>query len=825
MAPLIAGLLGAALAAPQLTVLAPRGDPEAGEEVPVWVAISEEGRALAGRSPSVEVDVGALYADGETSPGLWQFRYRAPETPQPFSITAELEGVSARASLRVLPAASDTLNAPALVQGSTGQPVSLTVRGRRDLAPEDLIVSSAEGRASAVSRDREGLRITWTPGEDPFPRAVPLGVRDQTRREEPPEWVVIQLRGHARVPVQTEPGSAVTLKVSGRSYGPVIAGPDGVANASIDVRPGEETAEVYVKDQAGNTTRSTLALGGAPTPSLALLSEPTLTQGDPAPIYVKALDPEGRPWKGAAPRCTSSVGAPRLEAGATGEWSLRLPALPDAAFFDVRVECSVDEKARANVVLPVERAQPSRIVLRTWPDELSADSPVAAVLVTLENRLGERVPGDRLELSAERGHLSVEAGMEAGALRASYDGAGALSAGEDLLRASWRLPPGSGPVVDIRLSAPQVPAGGGAVRVAGRALDARGLPLAEVDLTLSAGGTTVIVRTGADGWGRANLDVPGDRATVLEAHAGDLSRAAVMFTDRALGRSSELPDLFAERIVSIREGRVREVFISADPPAISVSDAALARITVRLLDRGGNPISQITPHLVASQGALSAPEVQADGSFVATYTPPPGLLFGDVQISATGAEGTPGEFRGSTTLSLLPRRVERAPGLNAGLLVGGAGQPTAWLDLEFDQRLPWTDLPLFARLSVATYGLSATGEDDITGASLDMALRLFPVSLGVVARAEGRRRATWIGMAALAAPYQLEVRLNTDTLVQGPGLTPPGVAGIAGASLRVRTGEVQLQAQYLGLTMGDSDVGWRGGVGGLVATVGYKLIY
>ena len=89
MAPLIAGLLGAALAAPQLTVLAPRGDPEAGEEVPVWVAVSEEGRALAGHSPSVEVNVGALYADGETSPGLWQFRYRAPETPQPFSITAE----------------------------------------------------------------------------------------------------------------------------------------------------------------------------------------------------------------------------------------------------------------------------------------------------------------------------------------------------------------------------------------------------------------------------------------------------------------------------------------------------------------------------------------------------------------------------------------------------------------------------------------------------------------------------------------------------------------------------------------------------------------
>lgn len=822
-------LLGVALAQqPQVQIVAPRGEPLPGAVAPVWVVLSEDGLPSEGAAPQVSVSAGALLRPpAELSPGVWEVLYQAPAegSHASFAVGPEQGRVFVRVALAEPP--EPALGLPAQVQGVVGQPVAIEVRSRVPLVPDQLQVATLEGQVSAVTPAPGGLALTWSPGADPFPRAVPLAVRDRRNPAETPAWTVIQLRGRARVPIQTEPGSRVTLRVGGRTYGPFAAASDGLATASIEVRPGEDLAEVLVEDSAGNVQKSSLALGGAAAPSLVAIAEERLVAGQrPPPLHLKAVDADGRPWRGPAPTCDSSLGQPGpLVSTGPGTWRTSLPALPEDAFFDVRVECALQDQARVSARIPVESATPSRLSIRAWPEDLSGDSPVAQVLVALENQIGERVAGEGLSLTADRGRVTVEEGGAPGSLRATYDGAAAVATGEDTLRARWTKQTGSGGPWDIALAAPPLDESAPTLTLRAAALDRGGLPLPGVDLTLSVDQAEVVARTDARGWASAELPRPTRLPAVLEARVGSLVRRAVLFRGAGVTPDPRALDLVAERTIKIEAGRVREVFLSADPPALEAGTGARAVVVVRLLDRSGHPVTDLPPHLEVSSGAISEPKARQDGSFEAVYTPPAGLPYGQVSVTASGAAGTPGEFRGTTTIELLPRRITRAPGLELGVLLGGGGNLSPWLSFEFDQRLAWTRLPLFARFSLGTYADHATGTDEVTGADLRMDLRLFPLSAGVLARAEGRRRATWLGVALVTAPYQLEMRLDDQLVVQGPGLTPPGFSLFTGLSWRVRLGEVELAARYLALSTGPTEVGWQGSVGGVATTLGYKLLY
>lgn len=829
MGPLSALLaLPLALAAePRVELLAPRGEPLPGAEVPLWIVTSEGGSPLSGAVIQISADAGALVAqDGEIAPGIWQVRYRAPLAGEQVRFALAAGEARGAAQLRLAAPPMPSLSLPAVVFGTVGQALSVDVEGADPPPASQLGVVASEGRVEGVL-DAEGrLRLTWSPGADPFPRAVLLGVRDLRRPGDPPAWTVIQLKGRARVPISTEPGSKVSLRVGGRSYGPFLAGEDGVAAAAIEVRPGEDQAEVLIEDAAGNTQKSTLSLGGAASPTLVVSADPTLAPGEVAPpIYVRAVDAQGAPWRGPEPVCTSSAGplSAALPTGA-GSWRLALPPLPADAFFDVRVECTLRDQARASARIPVDNALPARLVLRTWPDELSGDNPVAQVLVSLENGLGERVAGEGIRLAATHGTVEVEETPGQGSLRGLYDGSGAVAQGADTLRATWERPPGQGLPWDLHISA-VAPAPGAPLTVAARALDRRGLPLEGLELEIAVGAARLAGRTDARGWARVELPAPAVWPATLEAGHGALRRRAVLFAGGAVGADPGAPDLVAERALPIRAGRVREVFLAAEPPVLGAGGGETALVVVRLLDRAGQAVTDLVPQLEASAGTLSAPKPRPDGSFEAVFTPPANLPFGVVSVTASGAVGTPAEFRGSTTLEIVPREVTRAPGLELGVLAGAGGQLSSWLSLEFDQRLSGARWPLFARFALGTYAEHAVATDAITGADLDLDLRLFPLSLSLLTRTDGRRGAAWVGAGPVIAPYQLEMRLDDALIVQGPGFAQPGFSIVAGRSWRMRAGEIQTNVRFLALFTGETDVGWQGSVGGVVGTVGYRLLY
>ena len=127
---------------------------------------------------------------------------------------------------------------------------------------------------------------------------------------------------------------------------------------------------------------------------------------------------------------------------------------------------------------------------------------------------------------------------------------------------------------------------------------------------------------------------------------------------------------------------MRAVFLSTEPRTVQAIPGETARVTVRLVDAEGVPVVDEDIDLVASEGVVTRPRRKADGSYEATWAPPPTLAYGTVRITATSRKGTFAAT--STELELVPRVVRRSPGVTAGWKVrrlpsaGRLKRPTSW---------------------------------------------------------------------------------------------------------------------------------------------------
>lgn len=814
---------------PKVTLFAPEGPPAHGDAVALWAALSVGGRPAEGPAPVVEAGAGTILEGAvPVSPGVWELRYLAPDSGEADRLTVLVGASITEEVLSLRPRRAPTLLTAPSVIGQVGQPTPLVflVSGPDLPPPESLQVSASEGKVLGVDREGDALAVRWQPDGERFPRAVPLGFRDSRRAGAPPAWTVAMLRARPRVPVQTEPGAAVTLRVGGRSYGPFVAGADGVALANIEVRPGEQVADLLVEDRSGNSNRSTLSLTTAPEATLvAMVDGIAVAGGDPPRIELFAVAADGRPWAGGPPRCETSLGdVPVASPTGPGTWRLPLLSLPEDVLFDLRVECALEDKARVAVRIPVEAGGPARLLLRTWPESVSADQPVAQVQAFLENRLGERVSASGLRLNAELGTIESEDSTSATSLRATWRGTPeAVAAGGDTLHAQWEPARGTGAAAALYLSAS--PSGDGALSLAARLENALGQPLAGRPVSLCLDARCADLSTDDRGWARAPRLTPESAAPyLLEARAGALLRREVLFLGATLGPDPDAPTLAANLALPIVAGRVREVFLSTEPRTLSGAPGETALVEVRLVDSSGRAITDEALKLEASAGTLSPTRVRPDGTVEATWTPPADPSPGTVRITATG--GAPGaSFTTSTELELSPREVRHMPGAHAGVLIGAHGLLSPWIELGYEERLLGGNLPLFARFTVGTFGARVEDTDEETDAGLRMDLRAFPVSLGVISRAARGRYAGWLGGALVVAPYQLDARFDGVLAVHGPGLAPPGASLTVGASRRFRDTELVFQLSYLFLTMNADEIGWTGALGGVVGTVGTRLLY
>lgn len=799
---------------PPVRVVAPDGHLEPGRPALLYVA--------AASAPSVRPDLslsaGTVTARGSVAPGIWTWEVVPP--------LVGVSAIEARVTVlgepytEVVPVRAptpSTLRLPERIEGvARGGEVRFLVTGP-DLPPPDAIeVVVGEGRVVEVSAVDAGLEVRVMPEEGPFPRTIPIGVRDR-RHPEQPVWSWIRLRARPSLPMVSEPGSQVALEVGGRPYGPFTAGIDGVVTASVEQLPGERVAVATVTDDLGNEARTDIPLATSHDPALLVVPSQPIVPGQAPPIvWLHARAADGARWTGPPPACrTPAVDLPVGEI-APGVWMTVLP--PTAEISDgVRAECRLGSWSSPPFRVPAAEGVPSRVRLRVWPTELRSDFPSAEIQVMVEDTRGERLPAEGVRVDARHGTVSLSTG--GAAATGEYLGDAAVAFGDDILTARYD-PPSVGTRVDqLRLGWAEVPHEG-TVWLHGRALDAQSRPVPGVVLQLDAGAAEASLRTGPDGWASAQVDVPsGHGPLVLRVADGRReARIPVLRGQSATGGpgTAELTDT---RRITIDPGRVHGISVSVEPAILRTGPGSVAWVRVALEDRAGRPITDEPVQVEVTEGVVQELKARPDGTYVAEYLPLASDRARDVVVTARTDT-----LRSSATLRLEPRVVRVSVGPWAGVLsnFGAVTAPVVGIDGDVRLRTKWLGESGMVRFSVATYTFTASADAGIAGLAA-LQTTVVPINGVLLFRQDLGPAGLWAGAGGTLAPYHMQVRLDDRRIATG-GRVAVGPSIVAGASRRALAGELYATLRSTFLPVSGGEYGFYGNLGGLAAGLGYRVV-
>lgn len=791
------------------------------EPAELLVAIEGEQAELEGLSASAGRVVGTPQ---RVYPGVWRVDYDPPTIAGDVVFT-----VSRRAApptvhtVPVQAVEASALRVPKRVEALVGQgAVEIPVHsdGGRALGPLQVAVS--EGQV-AVAGAGDDLVVRLNPEASRFARFIPLFVRDPASGGAP-TWVDVRLRARPVIAIQSEVGATMVLQVAGRSYGPVTADEEGILRVTIDHYPGELDATALIHDDVGNELSTPLPLPSNPAASLVVMATGEILPGQPPPaVYVRALRGNGAPWSGREPSCRSSAfGELVIVAVAPGVWRAQLPRIGGDQLRDVEVYCGIRGVAEAHVRVPLAREIASALHVDVFPDEVSADFPVAEIQAYLEDPQGGRLPTTGVQLYADHGTVQVE--PDSGVvLRATYRGGRvAVDSGEDRVTATLIRPTSAGPVASLELLWGGVD-DAGRVHALARAVDREGAPVGGVAVRLDAGGEGVVATTGVSGWAQASL------------RRAEGASGPVRITARAVGRERRLlalattpaqagfggPDLQVSRAVRVTSGRVSAVNLTVDPPLLYLTPGAVAFVTVSLLDRYGRPVDDLPVVLDASDGTVGPPVLQADGTtWRAEYTPAPGESARKVTLSARSVEG---EAVGEVQLVLTPRPLERSLSVFAGGYSNFGSVNGGLFGVEVEALTPLSSA-LFLRVGVANSVHSYEAQTPFGGPQTVQYL-LFPVVVGVTRRVEmSNGTAIWGGGGAVTTPYRKILRFG-QPVGAGWTVSPPGMAAWGGYGKRFGGAELGLEARYMLIQANAGASGLDGQIGGLAGVGTVRVLF
>ncbi len=815
----------------EVMLLSPDGPLQPGAEQEILIVLHDHGLALDEPPPDLLPDSGEIVtATQKLGTGLYSFRFRpSADASDRVEFTLNTDSGTTRiSSLPVASIARATLMGPDRVDVVAGSEndVTLLFKGEDLPEPQQLKIVLTEGEVKDISSGPSGLSVTIRMGSERYPRMALLGVWDSRKLDRAPEWVPVFISGRPVIPIRTEPSARVWLTVGKRHYGPFQADQQGIAQARLTVKPGEETASVRILDNLGNEQQTTLTLTGDPKPVMALLAEPPRPPGTrAAPVYLAALDSRGRPWSGPLPVCQATPGGflpvVTMEAG-----SYRVsPSSPSAAeYLDVKLRCELTDTVTANSVrIPIGEGVPRRLTLRLYPDQLSADFPVAQVQAILEDWRGERMDPRHIELKAELGSISVDS-VKNRSLHAEYQGSRAVARGGDIIKASLDLDPGNGPPAALQVFPQRAGQDSLRLGILGRALDYLGRPLQGVEMTLTIGSASAKVLSDSRGWGQASLPLEASgELIVLENRAGGLVRRTPYLENAGIRTHSTLdPDLEATVHVPISAGLVREVFITTTPSTLYSGPAAAAKVTVRLVDKHGNTVTDEGVKVSTTAGRVGTLHPRADGTYQGWYWPPASMKTGTIRITASGREST---FAATTEIKLLPRPMNRNMGIGLGAITNLGSIHSPLVELSLEQRTPFFNRRLLFRLAAMAYSDKDTVEDNSTANDISVRTTFNPFYAGLLARQEHGLRSSWIGAAMALVMYRTETDFNDPELVRGTGIGGPGIVLFGGLGWRLGVGELGLELRYLQVSTSSGAVEYAGGIGGLVALPTYRILF
>ena len=376
-----------------------------------------------------------------------------------------------------------------------------------------------------------------------------------------------------------------------------------------------------------------------------------------------------------------------------GRYVALLPQPPADAFFDLRIDCAIGTAAQGHSIrVPVAKALPARLVVRPYPTEFLRTSRWRRCRPS--SRTPWAIDCRRTASCCARIAASSRSIRRSPPLFAANTAATRPRPREkDTLRASWSIPAGNGP---RWASISGCIATSESVEVYGRAIDVLG---------------TTARRSGARAHGRGPDRDGGDErvraAGGARSRTGNRSRRgrSPWRAGHSCARRSSSPARASVAIPRTRISRRSSRFrLSSGASARSRWERSqdtispggeTARIQVRLTDCSGNAVTDETIELRASDGSVTEPEPKPDGTYEATFAPPPGFTQGTIRITVTGKSSA---IETSTEIEVAPREVSFAPGVHAGYLISPPNLYAPFVGLQSDNKLGrQSSFPLFLR--------------------------------------------------------------------------------------------------------------------------------
>ncbi|RLB59718.1 MAG: hypothetical protein DRI34_00855 [Deltaproteobacteria bacterium] len=308
-------------------------------------------------------------------------------------------------------------------------PVEITVTGRggEPLAGSRLVLAASAGRLVDPRPTGAGkYRATYHLPARRHPLTVLLAAWVPGQ---PPGMATLRLRAPTNLPVNTDkPNVAVTLKLGGRSYGPVRTDGRGRCLVPVEVDPADKQAQAVARDEFGNTTAIKVDI---PLPRFPLLLGFTARKSlaadgrDRARVWLLQAGADGRPRERAALKLQVDNGkvmqVVKVRDGVF-RVDLRSPAGLQKRTLRLRV---IDSRGghpqRLEFAFSLVAGRPERLLARLQPERLPSDgSSSAELLVQVRDAAGNPASVPAPVVSCSRGLVGQPVEVSAGTFRARY---------------------------------------------------------------------------------------------------------------------------------------------------------------------------------------------------------------------------------------------------------------------------------------------------------------------------------------------------------------------------------------------------------------------
>ncbi|RJS24904.1 hypothetical protein DRW03_07150 [Corallococcus sp. H22C18031201] len=304
-------------------------------------------------------------------------------------------------------AASLELDAEPIVLGKT-ETVGVTLRvpePARTPRPALRLVVNV-GTFSEVTRQGPGVyRSVYTPPATRFPQVARVVVWHDTGPDAELSALTIPLSGTTRVEVRTRPRAQVRGTVGGRTFGPVRAGPHGLALLPIEVSPDIHTLEVTTRQRDGATATHRVPIQVPPYNRITVaLVTPALLADGRGRARVDVFHPGAEEGVGAAlVQLRTELGTITRVATSDGHEQFQYQPPTGTLETEARLQARIEGEAASvgTVRVALSLPAPAQLVLHPPETPLPADGTSRAELsLQVYSASGSGLPAQHVEVWA-----------------------------------------------------------------------------------------------------------------------------------------------------------------------------------------------------------------------------------------------------------------------------------------------------------------------------------------------------------------------------------------------------------------------------------------